>query len=108
MGFHLDLEYCCGYIEKIGLFDKLELQLDECCIEKKTDDCMHNDHVVKAFELHDYQVATQFQVGNTPSFILPLVIENYAVASFETEEGHIPYVEINPPPRNILHQVFLC
>lgn len=108
MGFHLDVEYCCGNIEKIGLSDKLELKVDECCIEKKTEDCKHNDHVIKAFELYDYQIATQFQLGNAPTFMLPLAYEKIEASSLDIDLAYIPYVEINPPPRNILHQVFLC
>ncbi|MFY0644195.1 MAG: hypothetical protein JXR19_06990 [Bacteroidia bacterium] len=109
-GFHIDLEYCCGNLEKLGLFDHLSIELDDCCPEEKREshDCMENDHVVKSMESQDLQSITKVTIQKMPyskvaNVIAPL--KNQWKSNAYTTIGEN---QLHPPPILILQQRFLC
>lgn len=109
-GFHLDLEYCCGNLERIGLFDNLSIGLEDCCEgEPIHDGCMDSDHVVKEMEAQEFLSFATLKFDKLPSFELPtfLVLSQPQVAA-EVQILQIQFAHSLPPPDLVMLQTFLC
>jgi hypothetical protein len=82
LGFHFQLEYCCGNLEELNLVKTVSIEVDECCGDQKTDDCTHTEEWVNQVEFADFQVTQVLQLSsprimrsfqNTPKIELNLL-----------------------------------
>ncbi len=109
-GFHVDLEYCCGNLESFGLFDHLNLVVEDCCEgEPIHDDCMDEDHVVKEMEAQELISLASFKLEQIPSFDISPVLSCIKYAVFSTTNS-LPKSDVHylPPPDVASLQRFLC
>lgn len=108
MGFHIDLEYCCGNLESLGLFDQDVIQIEKCCTGMdEAAECHDDDHIIKEMEHKDFNSSSSLRLLSSPQFEVP----GFSLAYLEDEENEVPLILeehwLGAPP-SILYQQFLC
>ena len=87
----------------------MDVQVDDCCDMDSESDCHESDHIVKEFEINDFQVVNAEKLVSLPSFTLN---RNFApvlgTSKKENPNFYSSHLIIEAPPIILLNQQFLC
>ena len=108
VGVHLDLTFCCGQLDTIGISHQTTVSLSDCCTISTGNSCDTNVELIMPQQLLD--VATS-DILDFPSLTITTLpyhgVRNSIVTMLKTTAFF--YIEdYGEPPTQVGLQVFLC
>lgn len=108
VGVHLDLTYCCGQLDNIGISHQAAVSVSDCCTISTGKSCDTNVELIMPQQLLDVATADALDFPALTINELPYLGFQHSMATAHRSVASPRTAEWRGPPSQALFQVFLC
>jgi hypothetical protein len=108
VGMHLDLTFCCGQLDTIGISHQTTVSLSDCCSISTGKSCNTNVELVMPQQILDIAAADVLDFPSLTVTTLPYRGERNSIDTMLKTTAFFHIEDYREPPTQAGLQVFLC